>query len=107
MVITNMSETHDTDSAYQSTFLTDHSIAYLAREITRIYTRNLQDAIAEHDILIGQYHFLRVLWEKDEITQRELANAVGMKESQHSPRSPVWKSKAYSLGRETQTIAEK
>jgi DNA-binding MarR family transcriptional regulator len=31
--------------------------------------------------LIGQYHFLRVLWEKDEITQRELANAVGMKES--------------------------
>jgi DNA-binding MarR family transcriptional regulator len=81
MVTTNMSETHDTDSAYQSTFLTDHSIAYLAREITRIYTRNLQDAIAEHDILIGQYHFLRVLWEKDEITQRELANAVGMKES--------------------------
>ena len=34
-----------------------------------------------HGILIGQYHFLRVLWEKDEITQRELANAVGMKES--------------------------
>jgi DNA-binding MarR family transcriptional regulator len=31
--------------------------------------------------LIGQYHFLRVLWEKDEITQRELAIAVGMKES--------------------------
>ena len=81
MVTTNMSETHDTDSAYQSTFLTDHSIAYLAREITRIYTRNLQDAIAKHGILIGQYHFLRVLWEQDEITQRELANAVGMKES--------------------------
>jgi DNA-binding MarR family transcriptional regulator len=31
--------------------------------------------------LIGQYHFLRVLWEKDEITQRELAATVGMKES--------------------------
>ena len=37
----------------------------------------MQDAIADHGILIGQYHFLRVLWEKDEITQRELANAVG------------------------------
>ena len=37
--------------------------------------------IAVHGILIGQYHFLRVLWEKDQITQRELANAVGMKES--------------------------
>jgi len=76
-----MSDTAYTDTEHQSTFPTDHSIAYLAREITRIYTRNLQDAIAEHGILIGQYHFLRVLWEKDEITQRELANAVGMKES--------------------------
>ena len=64
-----------------STFPTDQSIAYLAREITRIYTRDLQNAIAVHGILIGQYHFLRVLWEKDQITQRELANAVGMKES--------------------------
>ena len=76
-----MSDTAYTDTEHQSTFPTDHSIAYLAREITKIYTRNLQDAIAEHGILIGQYHFLRVLWEKDEITQRELANAVGMKES--------------------------
>ena len=76
-----MSESSYTDAEYQATFLTDHSIAYLAREITRIYTRNLQDAIAEHGILIGHYHFLRVLWEQDGITQRELANAVGMKES--------------------------
>ena len=81
MVNIEMSETSYTDAECQSTFLTDHSIAYLAREITRIYTRNLQDAIAEHGILIGQYHFLRVLWEQDGITQRELANAVGMKES--------------------------
>ena len=81
MVTVAMSDTAYTDTEHQSTFPTDHSIAYLAREITRIYTRNLQDAIAEHGILIGQYHFLRVLWEKDEITQRELANAVGMKES--------------------------
>jgi DNA-binding MarR family transcriptional regulator len=81
MVTVAMSDTAYTDTEHQSTFPTDHSIAYLAREITRIYTRNLQDAIAEHGILIGQYHFLRVLWEKDQITQRELANAVGMKES--------------------------
>jgi DNA-binding MarR family transcriptional regulator len=81
MVTVAMSDTAYTETEHQSTFPTDHSIAYLAREITRIYTRNLQDAIAKHGILIGQYHFLRVLWEKDEITQRELANAVGMKES--------------------------
>ena len=76
-----MSEKTQGEPNNLSTFPTDQSIAYLAREITRIYTRDLQNAIAVHGILIGQYHFLRVLWEKDQITQRELANAVGMKES--------------------------
>ena len=76
-----MSEKTQSEPNNLSTFPTDQSIAYLAREITRIYTRDLQNAIAVHGILIGQYHFLRVLWEKDQITQRELANAVGMKES--------------------------
>ena len=76
-----MSDSTPSNSVDQTTFLTEHSIAFLTREITRNYTRNLQNAIAPYGILIGQYHFLRVLWEKDEITQRELAIAVGMKES--------------------------
>ena len=67
--------------ALEATFSPDHSLAFLVREVTRLYTKNLQSAISGHGILIGQYHFLRVLWEKDEITQRELANEVGMKES--------------------------
>ena len=81
MVNTEMSDKTQGELNNISTFPTDQSVAYLAREITRIYTRDLQNAIAVHGILIGQYHFLRVLWEKDQITQRELANAVGMKES--------------------------
>jgi DNA-binding MarR family transcriptional regulator len=76
-----MSDTTRDELNSKSTFPTDESIAYLAREITRIYTRDLQNAIAVHGVLIGQYHFLRLLWERDQITQRELANAVGMKES--------------------------
>ena len=81
MTILDMSDNTPLKSVDQNTFLTEHSIAYLTREITRNYTRNLQNAIAPYGILIGQYYFLRVLWEKDEITQRELAIAVGMKES--------------------------
>ena len=81
MTILDMSDSSPSNSVDQTTFLTEHSIAFLTREITRNYTRNLQNAIAPYGILIGQYHFLRVLWEKDEITQRELAAAVGMKES--------------------------
>ncbi|MDG1157671.1 MAG: MarR family winged helix-turn-helix transcriptional regulator [Litorivicinaceae bacterium] len=76
-----MSDSSPSNSVDQTTFPTEHSIAFLTREITRNYTRNLQNAIAPYGILIGQYHFLRVLWEKDEITQRELAATVGMKES--------------------------
>ena len=76
-----MSDSSPSNSVDQTTFLTEHSIAFLTREITRNYSRNLQNAIAPYGILIGQYHFLRVLWEKDEITQRELAATVGMKES--------------------------
>ena len=76
-----MSDSTSSNSVDQTTFLTEHSIAFLTREITKNYTRNLQNAIAPYGILIGQYHFLRVLWEKDEITQRELATTVGMKES--------------------------
>lgn len=81
MTILDMSDSTPSNSVDQTTFLTEHSIAFLTREITRNYTRNLQNAIAPYGILIGQYHFLRVLWEKDEITQRELAATVGMKES--------------------------
>ena len=81
MTILDMSDSTSSNSIDQTTFLTEHSIAFLTREITKNYTRNLQNAIAPYGILIGQYHFLRVLWEKDEITQRELATTVGMKES--------------------------
>ena len=81
MTILDMSDSTPSNSGDQTTFLTEHSIAFLTREITRNYSRNLQNAIAPYGILIGQYHFLRVLWEKDEITQRELAATVGMKES--------------------------
>ena len=76
-----MSDSSPSNSVDQTTFPTEHSLAFLTREITMYYTRNLQNAIAPYGILIGQYHFLRVLWEKDEITQRELAATVGMKES--------------------------
>ena len=81
MTIHDMSDSTPSNSVDQTTFLTEHSIAFLTREITKNYTRNLHNAIAPYGILIGQYHFLRVLWEKDEITQRELATTVGMKES--------------------------
>ncbi len=36
--------------------------------------------IAAHGVSIGQWYFLRALWEEDGLTQRELSHRVGMME---------------------------
>jgi DNA-binding MarR family transcriptional regulator len=56
------------------------SIGYLLRDTYRAFTRVLQARIAAHGVTIGQWYFLRVLWEEDGLTQRELSQRVGMME---------------------------
>lgn len=56
------------------------SVGYLIRDTFRAFTRVLQAKIADHDVTIGQWYFLRVLWEEDGLTQRELSDRVGMME---------------------------
>ncbi len=43
--------------------------------------RALQSRLAAHKVPFGHWSFLRVLWAKDGITQRELSDAVGVMES--------------------------
>ena len=56
------------------------SLPHLVREVHRSFSRALQHRIAEHGVSIGQWLFLRALWEEDGITQRELSQRVGMME---------------------------
>lgn len=58
----------------------DGSIGYVLRDTYRSFTRVLQSKIAPHGVSIGQWYFLRVLWDKDGLTQRELSQRVGMME---------------------------
>jgi len=58
----------------------DGSIGYILRDTYRGFTRILQSKIAPHGVSIGQWYFLRVLWDKDGLTQRELSQRVGMME---------------------------
>jgi DNA-binding MarR family transcriptional regulator len=55
--------------------------AHLVREALRGFQRSLQLRIAEHGVPIGHWRFLRVLWEQDGLTQRQLADRVGLMES--------------------------
>jgi MarR family transcriptional regulator, organic hydroperoxide resistance regulator len=56
------------------------SIGYLVRQTHRAFSRSLQARIAPHGVTVGMWYFLRVLWEEDGISQRELSQRVGMME---------------------------
>lgn len=55
-------------------------VAHLLRDAQRSLSRALADRISNHGVTIGQWYFLRALWEEDGLTQRELSQRVGMME---------------------------
>jgi len=67
---------HDGDDV----FAADRSVGYLVRDAFRAFSRALQTAIAPHGVTIGQWFFLRALWQEDGLTQRALSRRVGMME---------------------------
>lgn len=61
-------------------FHSETSVGYLLRDTYRAFTKVLQTRIATQGVTIGQWYFLRVLWDEDGLTQRELSQRVGMME---------------------------
>lgn len=58
-----------------------HSIGYLTRINFRAFSSALEKLTEPHGVTSGQWRFLRVLWEKDGITQREISERVGITEA--------------------------
>jgi MarR family transcriptional regulator, organic hydroperoxide resistance regulator len=58
----------------------DDRLAHLVKDATRALLRALQTRLAVHGVPLGHWVFLRVLWEKDGITQRELSEQAGVME---------------------------
>jgi DNA-binding MarR family transcriptional regulator len=56
------------------------SIGYLVRDANRAFQRLLERRITPQGVSRGQWYFLRVLWEEDGLSQRELSERVGMME---------------------------
>lgn len=56
------------------------SIGAMVRMTHQAFTRDLQRHLAEHDIPVGMWFYLRALWEEDKLTQRELSRRVGATE---------------------------
>ena len=55
-------------------------LAHLVKDATRSLLRALQMRLTAHDVSLGHWAFLRILWEKDGLTQRELSEQAGVME---------------------------
>src|SRR5687767_7410089 len=81
---TNASARYGTEAATQSILrhwreaVPDDRLAHLVKDATRALLRALQMRLAAHGVSIGHWTFLRILWEKDGLTQRELSEQAGL-----------------------------
>ena len=55
-------------------------LAHLVKDAARSLARALQMRLAEHGVSYGHWPFLRVLWEHDGLTQRDLSAQAGVME---------------------------
>ncbi|MCK9509972.1 MAG: MarR family transcriptional regulator [Pigmentiphaga sp.] len=60
--------------------LPDDRLAHLIKDATRALVRALQVRLADHDVSFGHWTFLRILWEEDGLTQRQLSQQAGVME---------------------------
>ncbi len=55
-------------------------MAHLVRDTERAFRRALQLRLALHRVPFGHWSFLRILWEADGLTQKELSQRAGVME---------------------------
>ena len=58
----------------------EDSLGFQVRDLNRLMQRALAARLARHGVAPGAWYVLRVLWEEDGLTQRELAARIGMQE---------------------------
>jgi len=55
-------------------------MAHLVKDATRCFLRALQARLARHNVQLGHWTFLRILWQRDGLTKRELSLEAGLME---------------------------
>lgn len=58
----------------------DDRMAHLVKDTTRGFLRALQTRLARHGVPFGHWTFLRILWQRDGLTKRELSIEAGVSE---------------------------
>jgi len=58
----------------------DDRMAHLVKDATRALVKALQRRLAVHGVSFGHWAFLRILWETEGLTQRDLSREAGVME---------------------------
>lgn len=66
--------------ATKPSFPLRESVGAMVRMTHQAFAQDLQHHLANHDIPVGMWFYLRALWEEDGVTQRELSRRVGATE---------------------------
>jgi DNA-binding MarR family transcriptional regulator len=75
-------------------------MAHLVKDATRALVRSLQMRLAKHEVSFGHWTFLRILWEKDGVTQRELSREAGVMEPTTFTALKAMESRGYIVRRQ-------
>jgi MarR family transcriptional regulator, organic hydroperoxide resistance regulator len=75
-------------------------IAHLVKDAMRALVRSLQTRLAEHGVSFGHWTFLRILWESDGLTQRELSREAGVMEPTTFTALRAMESRGYIVRRQ-------
>lgn len=60
--------------------LPNDRMAHLVKDTARSFLRSLQARLGREGVSLGHWAFLRILWEQDGVTQRELSQEAGVME---------------------------
>jgi DNA-binding MarR family transcriptional regulator len=55
-------------------------MAHLVKDTMRAFDRSLRARLARHEVQMGHWVYLRILWERDGLTKRELSMEAGVAE---------------------------
>ena len=58
----------------------EESAGYLVRDTHLLFAKALRNQLQNHQITPGQWYFLRILWDEEGLSQRELSRRVGTTE---------------------------
>jgi len=66
--------------SYWSVNAPEDRLAHLVKDTSKAFDRQLQQRLSEHNIPIGQWNYLRILWKKEGLTKKEISTEAGVME---------------------------